>query len=88
MSLFLAGGELELDRAALAVDERVDFGGKTASGATQTAISTPLFSGRSVLMDADNRGVDHLHVAIVQLGDRVHQTIPETPAFRQRLKRL
>lgn len=39
-----AGSELELDWATLAVDERVDLGGEVASGATQTAISTPLLA--------------------------------------------
>lgn len=38
------GGWPELDRAALAVDERVDLGCEAASGAAQTAISTPLLA--------------------------------------------
>src|SRR6202521_1671029 len=40
----LAGGQFELDRPPLLVDERVDFGGESASGTTQTSILTPLFA--------------------------------------------
>ena len=38
----LAGGQLQLDRALLLVDDRVDIRRETASGATQTSISPPL----------------------------------------------
>ena len=31
-------------------------------------------------MDANDRAIDHLHVAIVGLGDRIHQPIPH-PGF-------
>ena len=40
----LASGQAEPDGQALAVDERVDLGRKTAPGAAETMISTPLFA--------------------------------------------
>ena len=40
----LARRQAEPDREPLAVDDRVDLGGETAPGATQTMISTPLFA--------------------------------------------
>lgn len=39
----LARRQLELDRAPLRIDEGVDLCGETASRATETTISTPLF---------------------------------------------
>ena len=40
----LARRQLQLDRPALLVDKRVDFGREPAPRATQTAIRTPLFA--------------------------------------------
>ena len=40
----LPGGQAQSDREALPVDDRVDFGRKPASGATETMISIPLFA--------------------------------------------
>lgn len=40
----LPGGQAQPDRAALPVDDRVDFGREATSGATETMISIPLFA--------------------------------------------
>jgi hypothetical protein len=40
----LPGGKFQSDREALPVHDRVDFGRETASGATETMISIPLFA--------------------------------------------
>jgi hypothetical protein len=40
----LSSGQAEPDRKALGVDDGVDFGSKSASGATETMISIPLFA--------------------------------------------
>ena len=40
----LPGGQAQPDREALPVKDRVDFGGESASGATKTMISIPLFA--------------------------------------------
>ena len=40
----LARSQLELDWPALLVDDLMDFGRKTPSGAAETTISTPLFA--------------------------------------------
>ena len=37
-------GQAEPEREALPIDDRVDLGRETASGATETMISTPLFA--------------------------------------------
>lgn len=36
--------QAEPDRESLRIDDRVDFGGEAASGATETMISIPLFA--------------------------------------------
>lgn len=40
----LPGGQFELERSALLVDDRVDFRREAASGATQTSIVASIFS--------------------------------------------
>jgi hypothetical protein len=40
----LPSGQAEPDREALRIDNRVDFGGEPASGATETMISIPFFA--------------------------------------------
>ena len=40
----LPGGQAQLDREALPIDDRVDFGREAASGTTETRISIPLFA--------------------------------------------
>lgn len=40
----LPSGQAQPDREALPVDDRMDFGRKTASGTTETMISIPLFA--------------------------------------------
>lgn len=40
----LARRELDEDRSALGIDERVELGREPASGTTQTSIDTPLFA--------------------------------------------
>jgi hypothetical protein len=40
----LPGGQAQPDREALPVNDRVDFGRKSASEATETMISIPLFA--------------------------------------------
>lgn len=40
----LPSGQAQPDRETLPVDDRVDFGGEAASGATGTMISIPLFA--------------------------------------------
>jgi hypothetical protein len=37
-------GQAEPDRETLPIDDRVDFGRESASGATETMISIPLFA--------------------------------------------
>ncbi|RAN31853.1 hypothetical protein HY11_06625 [Hyphomonas pacifica] len=41
----LPGGKFQSDREALSVDDRVDFGRETASGATETISSARMISG-------------------------------------------
>lgn len=69
--------QLELDRAPLRIEEGMDFGGEPTSGATETTISLPPLSGRTLLVDPHDRGVDHLDASVASLCDRVHQTIPD-----------
>ena len=58
----LALGDLQRDRQAAGVDQRVDFGGQPAARATHATGSRRLFLGvGSVLMHADRGRVDHLH---------------------------
>jgi hypothetical protein len=54
----------------------MDFGCQPASGTTETMISIPLFCRRALLVDANNRGVDHLHLAVMDFGDSVHEAVP------------
>lgn len=39
-----SGGKAQSDREALPIDDRVDFGRESTSGATETMISIPLFA--------------------------------------------
>lgn len=40
----LTSGQAQPDRETLPIDDRVDFGGESASGTTETMISIPLFA--------------------------------------------
>jgi len=40
----LSGGKAQSDREALPIDDRMDFGGESTSGATETMISIPFFA--------------------------------------------
>lgn len=40
----LPGSQFEPDREPLRINDRMDFGGETASGTTETIISIPLFA--------------------------------------------
>ncbi len=64
----LAFGQLQIDRQALGVDERMNFGRQTAARATHATGSGRLFLGvGGVLMHPDRGRVDHLNVAIISL---------------------
>ncbi|MCY1171772.1 hypothetical protein D9M73_118940 [compost metagenome] len=62
----------EPDRQALPIDDRMDLGRETATGATETMISPPPFCRRSLLVRPDGSAVDHLDVAVVCRRYRVH----------------
>src|SRR5215468_1692378 len=81
--------QAEPDREPLRINDRVDFGRKPASGATETMICVcaPPSCRRSLLVGTNRSAVDHLDVAVVCGGDGVHHPIL-TPAFRHRTKRL
>lgn len=38
----------------------------------------PPFCRRALLMDANNGGIDHLHLTIMDFGDGVHEAVPHT----------
>src|SRR5262249_50868263 len=76
----LACRQAELEREPLRINDRVDFGRKPASGATETMICVcaPPSCRRSLLMGTNGSAVDHLDVAVVCGGDGVHHPTPYT----------
>src|SRR5262249_10209524 len=76
----LACRQAEPDREPLRINDRVDFGRKPASGATETMICVcaPPSCRRSLLMGTHGSAVDHLDVAVVCGGDGVHHPTPYT----------
>jgi hypothetical protein len=76
----LACRQAEPDREPLRINDRVDFGRKPASGATETMICVcaPPSCRRRLLMGTNGSAVDHLDVAVVCGGDGVHHPIPYT----------
>ncbi len=83
----LSSGKAQSDRKTLPVDDRMDFGREAASGATETMISIPLFAVAAcwcARMEV---------LSIIWMSPSCAEVIAsiirsQTPAFRQRTKRL
>ena len=60
----MARSQLEFDRPTLLVHDRMDFGRVAAAGAAYTTISR-LFCCCALLTNANDRTVDHLHIAFM-----------------------
>jgi len=57
-------GDLELEGQAQGVDDQADLGRETASGATNALPPAAPFGARSVLVRADDRGVDAVPLVV------------------------
>lgn len=71
---------------AIAIYKRMNLAGQPAAGQSYR-LSLVLGDARSVLMNADNRGVDDLDRRIVSSGECIMIRL-QTPARRERTKRL
>lgn len=83
----LPNGQAEPDREPLRIDDRVDFGRKAASGATETMISIPLFAVAAcwcVRMEV----LSIIWMAPSWVAVMASIIRSQTPAFRHRTKRL
>src|SRR5450631_358108 len=71
----LSGRQLERDRQAARIDQRVDLGGQSTARAPHASVvrltprgrypARPLFTVGTMLVNPDRRAVDHLHIAII-----------------------
>src|SRR5215470_11103538 len=64
-------------RQTIAIDHRMDFAGQAAAGPSHRLALVPC-DARSMLMHADNGGVDHLDSGILGSGKRVYNAAPDT----------
>jgi len=83
----LASGQAEPDREPLHIDDRVDFGREPASGATETMISIPLFTVAACwCARMDVLSIIWMSPSCAAVMASIVRS--QTPAFRQRTKRL
>ncbi len=83
----LASGQAETDREPLRIDDRVDFGRKSASGATETMISIPLFAVAACWW-ARTEVLSIIWMSPSWAAVTASIIRSQTPAFRHRTKRL
>src|ERR1041384_549385 len=72
----LAGCQREPDRQAIGIDQRMNLAGQSTSCPSYRLSSVPC-DARPMLMDANDRRVDHLHGGIMGAGQRVHNADPD-----------
>jgi len=68
--------QCEPDRQAVGIDHRMNLAGQPASRPSHGLFSVPS-DARTVLMHADNRGVDHLHGGVMSAGECAHDLGPD-----------
>src|SRR5262249_7808998 len=73
----LTGAQRQPYRQTIAIDHRMDFARQAAAGSSHRLTLVPRDAG-SVLMHADNGGVDHLDSGIVGSGKCVYEAAPDT----------
>ena len=72
----LTTSEIELHRQAIAVHYDMDLTGQAATRATHMLVAVVGDAG-TVLVYADNRGIDHLHRCIIIRSQRIHDLVPD-----------
>jgi hypothetical protein len=82
----LTGAQRQPYRQAIAIDHRMDFARQAAAGPSHRLALVPCDAG-SMLMHADNRGLDHLDSGIMGSGERFSDAAPNT-GRRHLTKRL
>src|SRR5262245_45291572 len=73
----LTGAQRQPYRQTIAIDHRMDLAGQAAAGPSHRLALVPCDAG-SMLMHADNGGVDHLDSGIMGSGKCVYDTAPDT----------
>jgi hypothetical protein len=71
----LTGVQRQPYRQTIAIDHRVDFARQAAAGPSHRLALVPCDAG-SMLMHADNRGLDHLDSGIMGSGARFSDAAP------------
>jgi hypothetical protein len=77
--MLLTAGDCDVERQTIGVDYSVDFGRQPSAGASKFFVGA-ILSATRVLMGADYRAVDHLHLSIVPMRDGSQDTIPDACA--------
>src|SRR5512140_2980560 len=72
----LARAQRQPYRQTIAIDYRMDFARQAAARPSHRLALIPCDAG-SVLMHADNRGVDHLDSGIMSAGKRIYDAAPD-----------
>jgi hypothetical protein len=73
----LTGAQRQPYRQTIAIDHRMDFARQAAAGPSHRLALVPCDAG-SMLMHADNGGVDHLDSGIMGSGKCVYDAAPDT----------
>src|SRR5262245_24395592 len=73
----LTGAQREPYRQTIAIDHRMDFARQAAAGPSHQLAMVSSDAG-SMLMHADNGGVDHLDSSIMRSGKRFYDAAPNT----------
>src|SRR6516164_1513029 len=73
----LTGAQRQPYRQTIAIDHRMDFARQAAAGPSHRLALVPC-DARSMLMHADNGGVDHLDSGIMRSGKCVYDAAPDT----------
>jgi hypothetical protein len=66
-----------MDRQAIGVHQGVNLAGQAASRPTRILLIVVRDTG-SMLVHADDRGIDHLHRRMMTWGQRTHDLVPDT----------
>jgi len=77
--VLLAGAQSEAKRQALAIDDRVDLRREAATRSTSTRGGISLDTC-AVLVEADDRAVDHLDTGATPVRQRIEQLVPDAGA--------
>jgi len=83
----LSGGQAQPDREALPVDDRMDFGRESTSGATEAMISIPLFAVAACWW-ARTDVLSIVWMSPSWAAEMASIIRSQTPALRHRTKRL